>query len=117
MFLSRSYPCLVRLPSHSRRVVVNVTSPQALHTEAKLEELGIKLPEVIAAKGNYMSFVRSGNQLFLAGQKGKKLLVVGTVIIEHLDREESNILSHNAFYMSMVCYNQATYLKMRMVVW
>jgi hypothetical protein len=39
-----------------------------VHTEAKLKELGITLPDVIAAKGNYMSFVRTGNHLFLAGE-------------------------------------------------
>mmetsp|Transcript_10870 Transcript_10870/g.20080 ORF Transcript_10870/g.20080 Transcript_10870/m.20080 type:complete len:177 (-) Transcript_10870:218-748(-) len=39
----------------------------SVHTEAKLAEMGITLPQVIPAKGNYMSFVRTGNHLFLAG--------------------------------------------------
>ena len=62
MLLCRSLLCQTRV--QSRRVVASAH----VHTEAKLEELGITLPQVIPAKGNYMSFVRSGNHLFLAGR-------------------------------------------------
>lgn len=72
MLLARS--SLSRLggvSSHSlsrHAAAMNLVSSKSVHTEAKLKELGITLPEVIAAKGNYMSFVRSGNMLFLAGK-------------------------------------------------
>ncbi|WP_300378458.1 RidA family protein [Henriciella sp.] len=36
--------------------------------EARLEELGIKLPEPMKAVANYVPFVISGNQLFISGQ-------------------------------------------------
>ena len=36
--------------------------------EARLEELGIKLPEPMKAVANYVPFVISGNQLFVSGQ-------------------------------------------------
>lgn len=36
--------------------------------EARLEEMGITLPEPMAAVANYVPFVLSGNQLFVSGQ-------------------------------------------------
>lgn len=39
----------------------------SIHTEAKLESLGIKLPVPPPPKGNYVPYVRTGNYLFLAG--------------------------------------------------
>lgn len=38
-----------------------------MNPEAKLAELGLKLPDVAAAAGNYVPTVRSGNLLFCAG--------------------------------------------------
>ncbi|SHJ26363.1 Enamine deaminase RidA, house cleaning of reactive enamine intermediates, YjgF/YER057c/UK114 family [Rubritalea squalenifaciens DSM 18772] len=35
--------------------------------EARIEELGYKLPEVPAPAGSYLNYTRSGNLLFLAG--------------------------------------------------
>jgi len=36
--------------------------------EARLEELGIELPQASAPAANYVPFARSGNLLFMAGQ-------------------------------------------------
>ncbi|OWY02392.1 MULTISPECIES: RidA family protein [unclassified Thioclava] len=36
--------------------------------EARLEELGIQLPDAPAPAANYVPFVRTGNQLFVSGQ-------------------------------------------------
>ncbi|OOY30335.1 RidA family protein [Thioclava sp. F36-6] len=36
--------------------------------EARLEELGIHLPDAPAPAANYVPFVRTGNQLFVSGQ-------------------------------------------------
>ncbi|WP_244895311.1 RidA family protein [Evansella clarkii] len=41
---------------------------QVKSPEDKLEELGLKLPELRPAVGNYISCVRTGNLLFTAGQ-------------------------------------------------
>jgi enamine deaminase RidA (YjgF/YER057c/UK114 family) len=38
------------------------------HPEAKLTELGLKLPEVSAPAGAYLPAVRSGNHVYTAGQ-------------------------------------------------
>ncbi|HEU5077934.1 MAG TPA: RidA family protein [Opitutaceae bacterium] len=38
-----------------------------MNPEAKLAELGLKLPDVAAAAGNYVPTVRTGNLLFCAG--------------------------------------------------
>jgi enamine deaminase RidA (YjgF/YER057c/UK114 family) len=38
-----------------------------MNTEAKFEQLGIKLPSAPAAAGNYLPTVRSGNLLYCAG--------------------------------------------------
>ena len=40
---------------------------RAVHVEARIDKLGLKLPPPGAPKGNYVSVVRSGNLLFLAG--------------------------------------------------
>lgn len=40
----------------------------SLIPEQKLEELGLKLPSLRPAVGNYVSFVRTGNLIFTAGQ-------------------------------------------------
>lgn len=48
--------------------------------ETRLRDQGIELPEAAAPVANYVPFVISGNQLFLAGQlplKDGKLLAVG----------------------------------------
>lgn len=39
-----------------------------MSAEAKLKELGIELPEIPAAGGNYVHAVLSGNQLYLSGK-------------------------------------------------
>lgn len=36
--------------------------------EARLDQLGIELPEAAVPVANYVSYVRSGNQLFVSGQ-------------------------------------------------
>lgn len=36
--------------------------------EAKLQELGISLPQAAAPAANYVPYVKSGNQLFISGQ-------------------------------------------------
>jgi enamine deaminase RidA (YjgF/YER057c/UK114 family) len=36
--------------------------------EAKLQSLGIKLPEAAAPVANYVGFVKSGNMVFISGQ-------------------------------------------------
>ncbi|MEH6628795.1 MAG: RidA family protein [Motiliproteus sp.] len=36
--------------------------------EARLDRLGIELPEAAVPVANYVSYVRSGNQLFVSGQ-------------------------------------------------
>lgn len=38
-----------------------------MNPEAKLEELGLKLPDVAPAAGNYVPTVRTGNLLYCAG--------------------------------------------------
>jgi enamine deaminase RidA (YjgF/YER057c/UK114 family) len=50
--------------------------------EAKLEELGIVLPEPDAARGRYSPAARSGDQIFLAGQgptRGPRIVHAGRV--------------------------------------
>lgn len=45
--------------------------------ETRLQELGLELPQAAAAAANYVPFVQSGHQLFIAGQipflNGEKL--------------------------------------------
>jgi len=48
-----------------------------MSAEAKLKELGIELPEIPTAGGNYLHAVLSGNQLFLSGKIDRT--VVGKV--------------------------------------
>lgn len=47
--------------------------------EARLEELGIHLPDAPAPAANYVPFVRTGNQLFVSGQisNGPEGLILG----------------------------------------
>lgn len=40
---------------------------RGVHIEARLEELGLTLPETAKPKGNYVPVTRSGNLLFTAG--------------------------------------------------
>lgn len=40
---------------------------RAVHVEANIEKLGLKMPTPSAPKGTYISVVQSGNLLFLAG--------------------------------------------------
>jgi hypothetical protein len=52
------------------RIVASTGSRIALrgvHVEARLEQLGIKLPPPPTPKGSYRNFVRMGNVGFLAG--------------------------------------------------
>jgi enamine deaminase RidA (YjgF/YER057c/UK114 family) len=44
-----------------------------MSAEAKLQELGIVLPEVYAPGGNYVHAVRTGNLLFLAGKGPERI--------------------------------------------
>ena len=48
-----------------------------MSTEAKLKELGIELPEIPAAGGNYLHGLLSGNHLYLSGKVDRT--VVGKV--------------------------------------
>jgi enamine deaminase RidA (YjgF/YER057c/UK114 family) len=50
--------------------------------DAKLEELGIELPEAAASVANYVPFVLTGNLLFISGQlpmAGRSLVVQGLI--------------------------------------
>ena len=38
-----------------------------IQTEAKIAELGLKLPTIAAPKGNYLSYQRTGNLVYLSG--------------------------------------------------
>ncbi len=44
-----------------------LTATRKVHAEAKIASLGLKLPPPPAPKGNYVSFVKTGNTVFLAG--------------------------------------------------
>ena len=48
-----------------------------MSTEAKLKEIGIELPEIPAAGGNYLHGLLSGNHLYLSGKVDRT--VVGKV--------------------------------------
>ena len=39
--------------------------------DARLSELGLTLPEAAAPVANYVSYVRSGNMVFISGQISK----------------------------------------------
>eukprot|EP00128_Syssomonas_multiformis_P009232 Colp12_sorted_trinity150504_noHs@25694 len=52
--------------SMSQRSIVHMLK-RNIHVEKKLLELGVQLPTSAAPAGNYVSCVRSGNLLFLAG--------------------------------------------------
>eukprot|EP00511_Aplanochytrium_stocchinoi_P002843 CAMPEP_0204843234 /NCGR_PEP_ID=MMETSP1346-20131115/47862_1 /ASSEMBLY_ACC=CAM_ASM_000771 /TAXON_ID=215587 /ORGANISM="Aplanochytrium stocchinoi, Strain GSBS06" /LENGTH=134 /DNA_ID=CAMNT_0051982347 /DNA_START=167 /DNA_END=572 /DNA_ORIENTATION=+ len=52
-------------PFHLKKVYA--VSRRMVHVEAKIAELGFKLPAVNSPKGNYALFTRTGNLLFTAG--------------------------------------------------
>ena len=53
------------------------------HIEARLKELGLALPEIVAPVANYVPFVRTGSLVFISGQvtmgPDKTLHYVGTI--------------------------------------
>jgi enamine deaminase RidA (YjgF/YER057c/UK114 family) len=51
-----------------------------MSAEARLEELGIELPEVGAPMGNYVHAVRTGDLLFLAGKGPRSTGKVGAEV-------------------------------------
>ena len=55
-----------------------------MNTEKQLRDLGIELPEIPAAAGNYVHCVRTGDLLFLSGKgpRASKGKVGGTVSVE-----------------------------------
>ena len=63
------------LRSNNNKLFCNV------HTEANMKKLNIELPELVPPKGNYMSFVKSGNMAYLSGHLPLKdgNLVTGVV--------------------------------------
>jgi enamine deaminase RidA (YjgF/YER057c/UK114 family) len=61
---------ILRLIGHADKILASVPySPKrfSMNPEAKLAELGLKLPAVPAAGGNYVPTVRVGNLLYCAG--------------------------------------------------
>jgi enamine deaminase RidA (YjgF/YER057c/UK114 family) len=40
---------------------------RGVKTEARMQEMGLTLPDQVSPKGNYISFVRVGNMAFLSG--------------------------------------------------
>lgn len=72
-------------------------SARAIHTEKRLEELGLVLPEMPAPLASYTTCVRSGNMLFMAGHVPftpdmKSLVKPGKVGI-HYTTEEAHDLA------------------------
>ena len=55
-----------------------------MNTDKQLRDLGIELPEIPAAAGNYVHCVRTGDLLFLSGKgpRASKGKVGGTVSVE-----------------------------------
>lgn len=55
----------------------NIDSPAIQDPEAALQQLGLALPQVAPAAANYVPYVITGNQIFIAGQipflNGEKL--------------------------------------------
>ena len=52
-----------------------------VHTEANMKKLNIELPELVPPKGNYISYVKSGNMAYLSGHLPLKngTLITGVV--------------------------------------
>ena len=59
-------------PQTENTPVVNAQAENSYDPEAKLEALGIELPEAASPVANYVNAVQTGNLLFLAGKGPKK---------------------------------------------
>jgi len=68
-----------------------VPAVRMLHTEKRIEELGLTLPEMPKPLANYVPAIRSGNMVYLAGhipfKEDMKTLNVGTVGVDYTTAE------------------------------
>ena len=64
-----------------------------MNSDKQLRDLGIELPEIPAAAGNYVHCVRTGDLLFLSGKgpRASKGKVGGTVSVEQAYRDAREV--------------------------
>ena len=58
---------LCRAWHNGRRGPLAVVGRRWIQTETTIAELGLKLPDISAPKGNYMSYQQTGNLVYLSG--------------------------------------------------